>query len=146
RRQGPVQTTPSPVATAAPGPAVRIAVIVMENEEYGDIIGCHQTPFINALARRYGLAASMYASSHPSLPNYLALTGGSTFRIGSDCTGCSVHGTYLGDQLTAAHVPWRAYMEDLPHPCATTAGAGDYAKKHDPFMYYLPLRPECEHV
>jgi hypothetical protein len=30
-------------------------------------------------------------------------------------------------------------MEDLPHPCFTGAGAGDYAKKHDPFAYYRPL-------
>jgi hypothetical protein len=27
-------------------------------------------------------------------------------------------------------------MEDLPAPCFTRAGAGDYAKKHDPFVYY----------
>ena len=38
--------------------------------------------------RRYALARSMYATTHPSLPNYLALTGGSTFGIHSDCTSC----------------------------------------------------------
>ena len=27
-------------------------------------------------------------------------------------------------------------MEDLPKPCSPVAGAGGYAKKHDPFMYY----------
>ena len=27
-------------------------------------------------------------------------------------------------------------MEGLPHPCFTGAGAGEYAKKHDPFVYY----------
>ena len=27
-------------------------------------------------------------------------------------------------------------MEGLPSPCSQVAGAGRYAKKHDPFMYY----------
>jgi hypothetical protein len=108
----------------------------MENEEYGDIIGSRSTPYINALAKRYGLATAMYAVSHPSLPNYLALTGGSTFGISSDCTDCTVGATSLVDQLARARISWKAYMEDLPSPCFTGPGAGEYAKKHDPFVYY----------
>ncbi len=135
----PIQTRPSPVARAAGGPPAHIAVIVMENHEYGDIIGSRSgggAPFINSLARRYGLASEMYAVTHPSLPNYLALTGGATFGIDSDCTDCSVGATSIVDQLERAHLSWRAYMEDLPRPCFTGASAGDYAKKHDPFAYY----------
>ncbi len=148
-RQGPVQTVASPRARLPAGPPAHIAIIVMENEEYGNIIGSRQTPFINALARRYALAQSMYATAHPSLPNYLALTGGSTFGITSDCTDCAVHATGLADQLAAAHLSWKAYMEDLPHPCFSGAGAGRYAKKHDPFLYYIPLagnRAQCHRV
>ncbi|MDQ6778915.1 MAG: alkaline phosphatase family protein [Actinomycetota bacterium] len=137
--QGPVQTTPSPVAHMPNGPRAHVAVILMENEEYGSIIGSPSTPYINALARRYALATSMYAISHPSLPNYLALTGGSTFGISSDCTDCTVAQTNLVDQLTRARVSWKAYMEGLPHPCFTGAGAGEYAKKHDPFIYYTDV-------
>jgi phosphatidylinositol-3-phosphatase len=144
-----VQTTMSPTAALVGGPPPHIALIVMENEEYGDIIGSHQTPFINALAGRYALAKAMYATSHPSVPNYLALTGGSTFGVTSDCTDCSVDATGLADQLAGAHLSWTAYMEDLPHPCSGGAGAGDYAKRHDPFMYYIPLRTnpaQCDRV
>ncbi len=111
----------------------------MENEEYGDIVGSNQTPYINSLATRYALATSMYAISHPSLPNYLALTGGSTFGIDSDCTDCSVHATSIVNQLQSAGVSWKGYMEDLPRPCFTGAGAGEYAKKHDPFVYYTSV-------
>ena len=132
----PAQTRPSPVLHPAAGGPAHVAVIVMENEEYGDIIGSGQTPYINGLARTGALARGMYAVSHPSLPNYLALTGGSTFGIDSDCTDCRVTGSSLVDQLERAGISWRAYMEDLPHPCFTGAGAGDYAKKHDPFAYY----------
>jgi phosphatidylinositol-3-phosphatase len=149
RRHVTVQTTMSPTAALAGGPPAHIAVIVMENEEYGDVIGSRQTPFINALAGRYALAKAMYATSHPSLPNYLALTGGSTFGITSDCTDCSVNATGLADQLAGADLSWTAYMEDLPHPCYGGAGAGEYAKRHDPFTYYIPLRTnpaQCHRV
>jgi phosphatidylinositol-3-phosphatase len=132
----PVQRDPSPRATLRGGPPPHIAVIVMENEEYGDIIGSRSTPYINGLARRYAQAAAMYAVSHPSLPNYLALTGGSTFGINSDCTACVVRATSLVDQLEQANVSWKAYMEDLPHPCFSGAISGGYAKRHDPFVYY----------
>jgi phosphatidylinositol-3-phosphatase len=132
----PAQTIASPRARLANGSPAHIAVIVMENEEYGSIIGSRSAPYINRLARRYSLATSAYAVSHPSLPNYLALTGGSTFGIDSDCTDCTVPGSGIAGQLAAKRISWRAYMEDLPRPCFTGAGAGEYAKKHDPFVYY----------
>jgi hypothetical protein len=37
-------------------------------------------------------------------------------------------------------------MEDLPHPCFFGSDAGDYAKKHDPFVYYGDRRTACTHV
>ncbi len=131
-----METTRAPIAQLPGGRPAHIAVIVMENEEYGDIIGSPSTPYINSLARSYALAGSMYATTHPSLPNYLALTGGSTFGIDSDCTACAVSQRSIIDQLTSAHISWKAYMEDLPQRCFSGAGAGDYAKKHDPFIYY----------
>src|SRR3954471_15040186 len=114
----------------------RVVVIVMENQELSDVIGNPDAPYTNRLARRYGLATSYYAVAHPSLPNYLALTGGSTFGIDTDCTSCSVRATNLVDQFEQAGVSWKAYMEDMPEPCYMGASAGGYAKRHNPFMYY----------
>jgi phosphatidylinositol-3-phosphatase len=130
-------------------PPSHVAVIVMENESYGSVIGSRSAPFINRLARQYALARAMYAVRHPSLPNYLALTGGSTFGISSDCTDCVIAATGLPDQLQGAGVPWKAYMEGLPRPCFTGPGAGEYAKKHDPFLYYTGIAQDpaaCSHV
>jgi hypothetical protein len=126
-----------------------VAVIVMENEEYGDVIGTRAAPYLDALANSYSLATGMYAISHPSLPNYLALTGGSTFGVSSDCTGCTVHATSIVDQLERARLSWKAYMEGLPHPCFTGASSGAYAKKHDPFAYYTRVtgdRSRCSRI
>ena len=135
-RTPPVQRSPSPPARLAAGAPAHVALIVMENEEYGDVIGSRSAPYINGLARSYSLANGMYAIGHPSLPNYLALTGGSTFGVSSDCTDCTVHATSIVDQLERAHLSWKAYMENLPQPCFAGPDAGEYAKKHDPFAYY----------
>jgi phosphatidylinositol-3-phosphatase len=135
----PVQTRPSPKAQVHGGRPTHLAVVVMENEEYGDIIGSPSTPYINGLARRYALATQMYAIAHPSLPNYLALTGGSTHGINSDCTDCTVPGSGLAGQLGAKRISWKAYMEDLPYACFKGSGNQGYAKKHDPFVYYSAL-------
>lgn len=135
----PSQTSPAPKVSLTSGRPAHIAVVVMENAEYGDVIGAGAAPYTNHLARTYGLATGSYAITHPSLPNYLALTGGSTFGISSDCTNCSVPGSGLAGQLQSRHVSWKAYMEGLPHRCFTGAGADEYAKKHDPFVYYRAL-------
>ncbi len=147
--QLPAQTIASPRAQLSGRAPAHIAVVMMENEEYGSLIGSRSAPYINRLARRYSLAGSAYAITHPSLPNYLALTGGSTFGIDSDCTDCAVPGSGIVGQLTARQISWRAYMEDLPRPCFTGASAGEYAKKHDPFMYYKGIvrdRAQCSRV
>lgn len=152
--KSPQHTVPAPrqgsTRSASRLPAAgHIAVIVMENEAYGDVIGSPAAPFINGLARHYALATAMYSVSHPSLPNYLALTGGSTFGITSDCTDCAVHAQGLATQLQSAGISWKAYMEGLPRPCYTGAGTGDYAKKHDPFVYYTGVVGSaalCDHV
>ena len=112
----------------------------MENKESGEVLGSRSAPYLNGLAHRYATATAFYGIRHPSLPNYLALTGGSTFGIKSDCTSCHAAGTNLVDQLEAAGVPWRAYMEGMPRACFNGGSSGDYAKKHDPFMYYDDVR------
>jgi len=119
--------------------ASHIVVIVMENADYGEVIASAAAPYVNALARRYGLATQSFAIAHPSLPNYLALTGGSTQGVSSDCTDCHVSAASIVDQLESAGISWGAYLEDVPRPCFGGVSAGGYAKKHNPFIYYDPI-------
>ncbi len=123
-------------AQLAHSKASHVLVLPMENEENASVVGSSQAPYTNALIRRYGLATQSFAITHPSLPNYLALTSGSAQGISSDCTECSVQAANIVDQLEAAHISWKAYMEDMPEPCFKGVGAGGYAKKHNPFIYY----------
>jgi phosphatidylinositol-3-phosphatase len=130
---------PPPAAGAVPSFS-RVFVIVMENHEYNSVIGNPAAPYTNGLVASYGLATNYYAVSHPSLPNYLALTAGSTFGIASDCTTCFVSATNVADQVEGSGRSWKAYMEDMPVPCYTGASSGNYAMKHNPFMYYNDIR------
>lgn len=127
---------PSPVSATPTAALPRVGVLVMENHEYDAIIGSPEAPFLNGLAGRSVLLTRSFAIRHPSLPNYLALLAGSTFGIDSDCTDCTIAGRSLVDQLQEAGISWRAYMDGMPGPCFTGASAGDYAKKHDPFVYF----------
>ncbi len=126
-----------------------VVVVMMENEEYTGVIGNPAAPYVNTLARHYGTATQSFAITHPSLPNYLALTSGSTHGVSSDCTSCEVSAPNLVDELEAAKVSWAAYLEDVPRPCFEGASAGGYAKKHNPFAYYRDIasnRARCSHL
>jgi len=117
-----------------------IFVIVLENKEYEQVLGSAQAPYLNHLAQQYGLATNYYGIRHPSLPNYLALTGGDTFGITSDCTDCPVAQPNLVDQLEAGGKSWKGYMESMPRPCFV-GDAGDlYRQKHNPFIYFDTIR------
>lgn len=131
-------------APADTGPTVspdfdHAVIIVMENKEYSQIIGSREAPYLNRLAKREGLATHFYAIRHPSLPNYLALLGGSTFGIDTNCTNCKVRRTTLVDQLEGAGISWKGYMGAMPHACFEGASAGRYAKRHNPFMYFTTI-------
>jgi hypothetical protein len=139
---GPPARLPAPSSS-------HLVEIVMENAEYGEVIGSSSAPYINSLARRYGLATAGYAITHPSLPNYIALTSGTTGGIESDCTSCTVHAVNIVDQLEAAGISWKAYMEDMPQACFGGATSAGYAKKHNPFAYYPDITQNparCSHL
>ena len=146
RQAAPAGSTTPPLATSRDRAATRddttsrVVVVVEENHASGQIIGSPQAPFLNHLATKGTLLTSYFAITHPSLPNYLAMVSGDTHQITSDCGGCNLDAPNLADQLEAAGVSWKAYMEDLPAPCSDAHRAGAYAKKHNPFMYFTSVR------
>jgi hypothetical protein len=127
-----------------PAGASPIFVIVLENREYDEVFDSPEAPYLSSLARRELRATRYYAVAHPSLPNYLALLGGSTFGIDDDCTECTVAGDNLSLQLSRAGISWRAYMGDMPRPCFRGAESGRYVKRHNPFMYFPSITDSRE--
>jgi hypothetical protein len=122
-----------------PHPA-RVAVLVLENRSYEQVIGSANAPYINRLARRYALATHFYAVTHPSLPNYIALTGGSVFEITKNCAQCDVSGRNIVGQLDATGRSWKAYFEELDSSGSPGSITQDYNPHYNPFVYYETVR------
>jgi phosphatidylinositol-3-phosphatase len=114
----------------------RVAVVVLENRSYEQVIGSPNAPFINQLARRYALATDYYALAHRSLPNYIGLTGGKLYGIQNDCTECATGEPNLLNQLDTAGIGWRAYFQGLRSGQPLTEGTLSYNPNYNPFGYY----------
>jgi hypothetical protein len=140
--------TPSITPTPTPTPRVpnfpHIFLIILENKEFGTVIGEHRgMPNLNRWASEYTLLTEYYAIRHPSLPNYLALIGGDTFGVEINCNDCYQNALTLPDLIEASGRTWKGYFEDMPEPCYV----GDthiYVQKHNPFMYFDSLRLDAE--
>jgi phosphatidylinositol-3-phosphatase len=119
-----------------------VLVIVMENHSAGQIFGSPKTPYITRVARRCGSAVDYHSITHPSLPNYIAMTAGSTGGITTDCTSCRTNVPNIFRQLVRRGRAWRGYAESMPSPCLR-ADAGRYLMRHNPAVYFRRLAGTC---
>jgi phosphatidylinositol-3-phosphatase len=140
-----VDTAAPPQTTSTAVPSFdHIFVVVEENKSASQILGNAAAPYLNSLATANGYAANYRPIAHPSLPNYLALVGGSTFGITTDCnptgTGaCPVAATNLADRIEASGRTWRGYFDAMPLPCTSTS-VNSYVVRHNPFVYFDDIR------
>jgi len=105
--------------------------IVMENRSYSQVIGA---PYISSLASQCGVATNYHNVSHPSLPNYIAMTSGRPMGQlpTTDCpTFCPVSGPSIFTQTSS----WRVYAESMPGNCLRQ-NAGSYVVHHTAAPYY----------
>jgi len=137
----PIPSTPTPLPT--PTPLVpnftHVVIIIFENKEFGTVIGNPNMPYFNILANTYTLLTAHYATTHPSLPNYLSLIGGDTFGINSNCTDCFIDAPSLPDLIEQSGRTWKTYQDDMPDPCFVGSTAR-YVQKHNPFIYFDSIR------
>jgi phosphatidylinositol-3-phosphatase len=131
-------------ATARSAPVSKLLVLVVENHSLDQMRA--EMPWTAALGDRYGYATHYQALTHPSLPNYLGIAGGSTFGITDDhppavhtASGTSVFGQALDLGKTAT-----VYADGMPSPCATEDGGDRYAVRHNPWTYFDDERAECD--
>jgi hypothetical protein len=140
RSAAPSMSAVMPIPEAATVPRIaHVFVIVMENKEYGSIVGSSSAPYINSLIRKYGLATNYHAVAHPSEPNYFALWAGTTRGVTNDGTYNFTSGATIASQLEAKGLSWHVAAQNVPLGCykGSTAsggedGTGTYARKHEP--------------
>jgi acid phosphatase len=150
-------------AQAQPAPLI---VVMMENHGYAGVIGNTNMPYFNQLWTEGTAGAGpvtdyqqMYAVTHPSLPNYLAIASGSTQgQTGTDSVSAGkFNAPSVWDQLTAAGISWGVYQEAMPATCSnlgtyndTTPGGtdGQYVLRHNPATVFAPVyaSAECQQV
>jgi hypothetical protein len=182
----------SPRAAAAPSPIRHVFLIILENQSFGTTFASDSpAPYLARTLTSQGLLLTRYyAIGHNSLPNYVALVSGQApnAETQGDCLRYTdfepvqptidAHGQALGhgcvyprsvaslpDQLEAAGLTWKGYMEDMGNNPARerrTCGHGvlgqfdrlqfasrgdQYASKHDPFIYFHSIiddRARCD--
>jgi phosphatidylinositol-3-phosphatase len=143
----PVNTnTPTPTVTPVSTPTnlniSHVFVVVMENHSFNDVWNTNSSPYITSLGNAFARATNYHAITHPSLPNYLDMFGGSNYGITTDCnpsSSCHANVTNLADNLEAKGLTWKGYMESMPSSCYLTTSE-NYAPKHNPMVYFDDIR------
>ena len=139
-----VQPSSPPSSTIAVASTVstrpsKVLVVVLEN--HGISTALSQMPFLASQATGYGKATNYYAATHPSLPNYLVLAGGSTFGV-KDNNGPAYHrlpGSSVFGQVIAHGRTAKTYAEGMTTTCQRT-NVGRYAVRHNPWPYFASSR------
>lgn len=145
-----VATTSGTAARTAAGPCgtkstttyTHVVVVVMENHSLSSIIGSSAAPYINGLAKQCGLATNYFGITHPSEPNYLSMTGGTTAGVADDKLP-SVHKLTNASIFSQTGSSWRAYAESMPSNCYLT-NSGTYIVHRNPAAYYTNVRAACQ--
>ena len=124
-----------------------IVIVIEENQNYDQIMGGTDTPYLHSLAQQGVVFTNAHAVEHPSEPNYLALFAGSTFGLTSDDCPQSFAPPDLGGELLAHGLRFTGYSESMPRAGFTgcddgsTAADGDplYARKHNPWVNFADV-------
>jgi phospholipase C len=143
----PVVATAKPAITwhgGADRPA-KVLVVIEENHAQGAALS--EMPYLASMAKTYGSTIAYRAVTHPSLPNYLAIAGGSTFGVEDDRSPAShpVSGQSVFDLAIANGRTAKTYADAMPGTCGLTP-SGRYAVKHNPWAYFADptSRANCQ--
>jgi phospholipase C len=120
-------------------------LVILENADYTTALA---QPFLARLAREGGLLRQSFAGTHPSQPNYLALTAGHTYGVDSN-EPVTLDVAHIGDLLEAKGRTWKVYAEGYPGHCFLGSRAGTYVRKHVPFLSFKNVQTNparCERI
>jgi MFS family permease len=137
-------TSPVPTVPAAPpGPCGRttkrpkayehVIWIVFENRDPSQV--AEGAPGLSSLARTCGSASSYKSVAHPTLPNMLALTSGSTYGVKGDGNP-SLRAQPDAQSIFELATSWKVYAESMPGPCIANDRPPLYAVRDNPAVYY----------
>jgi acid phosphatase len=142
RAQDTIEQAAAPTAPRLASSVTKVLVFVVENHTMAQM----QTgmPWVYRLAQRYGHTTHYYGVTHPSLPNYLAIAGGSTFNVHDDASPAShrISAASVFGRAVATGKRAKLYAESMPSNCYLQP-YGRYAVKHNPWAYFTSSRTAC---
>jgi len=135
RTVGSTSATPGTAGTTSASlPSVQhVAVIMLENQSFSTVVGSSSMPFFNSEIKQGALATNYFASAHPSLPNYFALTTGQTLVTQDASPVQDVNNVVRS--LASAGKSWKGYFQSLPSTGYMGLDVPPYVKHHNPFAY-----------
>ena len=130
------------ITPASQGPFGHIVIVLEENTDYLSVVGTTAMPYLNTLISQYGLATQYYATTHPSIGNYMDLTTGQILTNDGSQTPATlpVSVDNVVRELVAAGKTWKAYGEDLPSVGYTGGDIGNFAIRHYPLAYMTDVQ------
>ncbi|HET8602859.1 MAG TPA: alkaline phosphatase family protein [Marmoricola sp.] len=141
-RAQPLATQPCHGPASSPTHYQHVIWIWMENHSFHQVIGAPNAPFENGLAHACGLATHYRAITHPTLPNYLAATSGSTFGVHKDRTAPAqpINAPTIFSEVAASGRQWRTYYDSMPSNCHPM---GRFGFARNPVMWFRGDRGLC---
>lgn len=109
----------------------RVVIIVLENTDYSSSL---EMPFLKSLIQKGALLTQYFAVTHPSQPNYIAMIAGNPYTTSN--SPINLDAKHIGDLLEAQRMSWKLYAEDYPGNCYLEPFAGNYSRKHVPFLSF----------
>jgi len=118
--------------------ASHVVLVVLENQNYADVVGNSNAPYLNSLISQGALATNYFANAHPSIGNYFMMTTGNTVTNDNEYTG-TVSPPEIVSALNAASKTWMVYAEGIPSTAYTGSDTGLYLKRHNPLSYFTDV-------
>jgi hypothetical protein len=118
----------------------KVFVVVFENTDAEDAL---KQPFFARIAEKGAYFDDFRAITHPSYPNYIAMTSGSVHGVKKN-DPVTVDVRHLGDLLEEKGLSWKSYAEGYPGGCDLRPKIGKYARKHAPMINYNNVQTHPE--
>jgi phosphatidylinositol-3-phosphatase len=132
-------------SSAAVPASSHVFIVLEENHSYSSVIGSSSMPYLNSLAKKYGLATQYYANTHPSIGNYFMLTAGQIITNNdSFCSMLPQAQDNIVRHLLTAGKTFKSYAESLPYAGYTGCGIYPYVKRHNPLAYFPDVANSSE--
>jgi len=148
----PVASTPPAVSLcgfkdAPPQTYKHVIWLLQENQSANEVVGSDDAPHVNGMLAQCGLASNFHNVSHPSLPNYLAMTSGTVTGEAShsNCppAKCPQTQVSLFEQVQASGREWRQFAQSMDAPCSARK-TEQYEPEHAVPVYYTRLGNRCK--